>query len=811
MNKKFFHTFIIFAVYLFTLRNDVMLESLGGIEGALWIPGGVALAAVYLAGWTMAIVVFFSAFFAHWFFGASAVVASGMALGASLAVWAGASVLRAASDFHPSLGRLHAVLWFMLVGLVVCPLVGTSIGLLITWLAGDFDRAQIVELIPVWWAGKAIGILTTAPLLFIFTSSPRMKISWIPAFEAIICVLIFLVSSNIIFLEMPGPVLAGTGFFRHYYLMFPLVIWVAFRFGPLGGALLVFAVSLAALLSLNVRAGYVVPAGLFEALTGMQMFVLTVAVSSLILSASISQAKTSELKFKSMFYKSGVPMAQVASSGRFVEANQKYCEMLGYSREKLLTMTFSDITYPDDRQEDRQRFEHMYEGRTDSFHSEKRYVRANGEIIWVTVDAALIPGESVAESFSLGVVKDVSVTRIAEEDAKMSRANAVAANRAKSVFLANMSHEIRTPLGVILGFVELLKDESLDASQRGRYLETIHRNAVELGRLIDDVLDLSKVEAGRLDITKESVFLPRLLEDIQQTFEVALRRKGLQFEIKSGSGVPEIIVTDQKRLRQILINVVGNAIKFTSAGSISIDLHMLPSSGDTRAPKLSIAVKDTGCGIADGERSKIFVPFGQASKTSSKNFGGTGLGLVLSRRLAGLLGGDVVLTESKESEGSTFTITIDPRTAEQVASAEAPARLPIHEKQLGKPLSGKRILVAEDTPDQAILIQLLLADQGAIVETVANGAQAIEKAPAGNFDAVLMDMQMPVMDGFAATRKLRELGFRKPILAITAQVMREDKEKCFEAGCSTHVAKPFTQKVLTDTILRVLSGDEVPS
>lgn len=240
MNKKFFYTFIIFAVYLFTLRNDVMLESLGGIEGALWIPGGAALAAVYLAGWTMAIVVFVSAFFAHWFFGASAVVASGMALGASLAVWAGASVLRAASDFRPSLGRLHAVLWFMLVGLVVCPLVGTSIGLLITWLAGDFDRAQIVELIPVWWAGKAIGILTTAPLLFIFSTSPSMKISWIPAFEAIICILIFLVSSNIIFLEMPGPVLAGTGFFRHYYLMFPLVIWVAFRFGPLGGGVIGF-------------------------------------------------------------------------------------------------------------------------------------------------------------------------------------------------------------------------------------------------------------------------------------------------------------------------------------------------------------------------------------------------------------------------------------------------------------------------------------------------------------------------------------------------------------------------------------------
>jgi PAS domain S-box-containing protein len=736
-----------------------------------------------------------------------------MAFGAALSAIAGEYFLRR-SGFNRNFATLMDVFLFLIVGMIVAPAISLLFGL----IGFGFDLSTLSSekylFVISWWVSKAIGIIAFAPIVLLFRSPKEMKVTRLKVIEAMVLSIVVLFFVRFAFYNLEGTSLWDIRIpqiFHRLYLVLPIVIWASLRFGLRGGSVVTAVVSFAAIVSLEnigVRAD---SREVLIAMISRQVFIAIVSSSSLVLSVAVSQAKTSEMKFKSMFYNSGVPMAQVDSSGRFVEANQKYCDMLGYSREKLLTMTFSDVTYPDDRQMDRQRFEHMYEGITDTFHSEKRYVRANGEIIWVTVDATLIPGESGGESFSIGVVKDVSLTRIAEAEAALSRADAIAANKAKSVFLANMSHEIRTPLGVILGFVELLKDESLDSGQRARFLETIYRNASELGRLIDDVLDLSKVEAGRLDINKEQIFLSKILDDIKQTFEVAIERKGLRLEVKSSSGVPETIVSDQNRLRQILINIVGNAIKFTSFGSISIELSMLPPDDNSASRKLAITVKDTGCGIGEGDQAKLFVPFGQASKTTSKDFGGTGLGLVLSKRLARLLGGDVVLTKSHVSEGSTFTITIDPGTAEQIAGQVAQVPLGKDGKFQSKPLTGKRILVAEDTPDQAMLIQLFLTDQGATVETVANGAQAIEKAPGGHFDAVLMDMQMPLMDGFAATRKLRELGFRKPILALTAQAMREDQEKCLEAGCTMHLAKPFTQKTLTDRLLTALNEGEVSS
>ena len=804
MKKRFLLSLLVVAGYLLAAKYDSGFHILGGFEQVFWVPGGVSLVAVYLGGWQLSAVVFASAFLAHVIDGHSRPLSLIFAVAATLSIQAGVLGLRFLR-INLRLSALTDVLRLLLVAILIIPMVSMSIEIAGHWIFGDLQSVDLAIFVPLTWSSKVIGVIGIAPLVFLMTLDRRVKFSAFLVIESLIfsfCLLLFVsyvfFHNSVFDSHLP---LA----YRRLCLLLPLGVWAALRFGPMGGAVMTSVLGVSSIVSISFGNAEISSENILQNLVAMQLFIGAMSASFLILCASVSQAKTSEAKFKSVFFDSGVSMAQISSDGRIIEVNQSYCELVGYSRANLLSRTFLELTHPDDRSDQSKQLSLVNLGSETSVYSEKRFVRADGEIIWASVDATLIHGGASGEAFSLVSLKDISNRKRAEAMAEELKSVAIAANSAKSIFIAGMSHEIRTPLGVILGFVEILKDESLDASRRMRFLETIHRNASELGRLIDDILDLSKVEAGQLEVTLEPVHLSRLIEDIRQTFEVSLRRKGLHFEVRSLGMVPDVVETDGRRMRQILINIVGNAIKFTSSGSVIIELSMLSKPDISKTTQLSIAVKDSGCGIAESERSKLFIAFSQASTTTTKNFGGTGLGLILSKRLATLLGGDVVLTESSVSEGSVFTITIDSGSgAKTIAGQTQQIPPPRHGV---KSLTGFRILVVEDTPDQAMLIQLLLSEQGAIVDVAANGAQAIEKIRGGRFDAVLMDMQMPVMDGFAATRKLRALGFRKPIIAVTAQAMREDQEKCLEAGCTSHFAKPFTQGSLTGLLIRALKGN----
>lgn len=374
------------------------------------------------------------------------------------------------------------------------------------------------------------------------------------------------------------------------------------------------------------------------------------------------------------------------------------------------------------------------------------------------------------------------------------------ANHLKSAFLANMSHEIRTPLGAVMGFAQLLDDDSLTKSDRELYISTIQRNGQSLKHLIDDILDLSKVEAGHLEIEKEVFSLSELLDDVFTPLNNVAQAKDLTLIYEVDENLPAKAISDCKRIRQILMNIVGNAIKFTEKGSVVLTANVHKIDGNRS--KLVFSVKDTGMGIPAEQKERLFKPFMQADNSVTRKFGGTGLGLALSRRLAHLLGGDLELTESTVGKGSTFVATIEIENVKSEDNGKVFSRSSntARSQVTTKTIDGARILVVEDSPDNQLLIEVMLKRHKVKLEFANNGEEGIQKALSSNFDIILMDIQMPIMDGYMAVKKLRERSYRGPIIALTAHAMNEEREKCLNAGCNDFLSKPIDLKQLIEKV-----------
>ncbi len=378
-----------------------------------------------------------------------------------------------------------------------------------------------------------------------------------------------------------------------------------------------------------------------------------------------------------------------------------------------------------------------------------------------------------------------------------------AANRAKSEFLANMSHEIRTPLNAILGFTELLLKgaDGGNEADRADFLETIHNSGLHLMELINDILDLSKIEAGRMDIEHIACEPLGVVQTVLALLRSRAEEQKVQLTWQSQDGVPATIATDPVRLKQLLMNLLSNAVKFTPGGTVHVVLRPAGPS------KLAFDVIDSGVGIPPDKLDAIFDAFVQADNSVTRQYGGTGLGLPISRRIARALGGDLVV-HSELGKGSTFTATIEAvpcRGAAESTSPTAQAQVPSDDPAGdANVLQGKRMLVVDDGPSNRKLIRLVLRRAGVEVEMAEDGQQAVDLAAAQSFDLILMDMQMPVMDGYTATRELRRRGLTIPILALTAHAMREDQAKCLEAGCSGYLPKPVQQDFLLAELARTL-------
>lgn len=686
---------------------------------------------------------------------------------------------------------------------VITPIIGTSS----LYLAGSLHNETIAQNFFTWWLGHALGILVFTPFVLIvakdnINSTLRGKNT-----EYLILNLIGIILCFYLFVDIQLFTNWMPQVFRRIYILFPVTLWAALRFGPVGISFLLLEIAAMATFGASRLSSVFISPNIPETYNSAQLYMGFLAVTGLLVAAITTQSRRNELQFRSMFEMAGVPSTLVDTTGKFKLVNEQFCQMTGFSQEELATMKFSDITHPEDIEDNMQIFQRLVSRKERSVHFEKRYIIKNGDIIWVLVDATLLNHHVHAETTCIAIIQDITARKLATLASENAQKNAENANLAKSEFLAFMSHEIRTPLGVILGFAELLKNENLDQKLRFEFTNTIHRNAIELGSLIDDVLDLSKVEAGRLDITRDNVNLTELMRDIQSTFSAATTIKGVELDVAIAQDVPQFIYSDHKRLRQILMNIVGNAVKFTEHGRIFIHVNR-ESASDGGVDYIRFTIRDTGLGMSPRQAEKIFQPFIQSHVTVDKDTRGTGLGLVLSRRLARLMGGDVMLTESKQNVGSTFVVKIECYINNERSQAiQIDKTIALEDgAATSSRLDGLRILVAEDTPDQALLIKFLLSDLGARVEITDNGATAVEKSLKNNFDVVFMDIQMPILDGLSATRLLRRQRFQKPIIAITAQALQEDRDKALAAGCNNHLAKPFTQERLLATVRDVLSA-----
>lgn len=492
-------------------------------------------------------------------------------------------------------------------------------------------------------------------------------------------------------------------------------------------------------------------------------------------------------------------LVMIDHHGTIVFASSQVETLFGYTREELLGFKI-ELLLPD-------RFREKHIGQRSSYFESPKMrpmgaaldifaKKKNG--IEIPVEVSLSPLRVKDQFFATAAIRDISERKRAQEEIKKAREIAEAANRSKSEFLANMSHEIRTPLAGILGYAEMVALYCKTDDERKSYMEKIRRCADNLTELINEILDLSKVEAGALNVEHVPVSIVSEVENTLNLLQGRANEKGIALEVSYDRPYPAQIISDATRFRQILTNVVGNAIKFTEHGKVSVRVHV-PKKETNR---ICFEVSDTGCGLTPEQSGRLFQPFAQADSSTTRKYGGTGLGLALSRRLARALGGDLTLDQSVVGKGSIFTLCL-PVTNETIGMSQS-VTTSMASNQGAPSLQGIHVLVVEDNPDNRELVTRFLSEHGATLETATNGREALEivgdKAKSKNIDLILMDIQMPELDGYEVTKRLRKNGFTKPIIAVTAHAMNDEKQKCLEVGCTGFLTKPLNVARLVQTV-----------
>lgn len=519
--------------------------------------------------------------------------------------------------------------------------------------------------------------------------------------------------------------------------------------------------------------------------------------------------------------------------GIFLETNQAMCDIAGYSLEELRSIKHTDLL----EQESRIRMHGLIKtmlrsGKYGPF--EATYIQKDGSRVRARLHGALVKGsddqrlvwsivENVTEWYEF--LDELSRSRLdlkksnEQLEQAVSKANELAerasrANEAKDVFIANISHEIRTPVSVILGYADILRSSgTISFTDQVRMLDAVAQGAEHLLSIVNDILDISTIESGHLKLNTSDLNTKELLSSIEFFMSARAFEKDLHFTVSIEGDVPSVFITDHTRVRQVLINLVGNAIKFTDSGRIALNMkYMKQESGHF----ITFIVSDSGPGIPKEYHDRLFQPFTQIDSSITRKHGGTGLGLAISRRFAKALGGDLYLRES-DSQGSTFVFTVPvslpdsyewiQHTGPHVHEPEEPE--PGSDEPQDRSATGK-ILLVEDAQDLRLLITRQLSDLPVSVESAADGEEGMKyimnslknKEP---YDLVITDIQMPVMDGYTMTRKVREAGYGGPVLALSAHAMKSDREKSLQAGCNDHITKPVKKKQLLAACKKWLS------
>ena len=506
--------------------------------------------------------------------------------------------------------------------------------------------------------------------------------------------------------------------------------------------------------------------------------------------------------------------------GRITYANDRFCSISGYRRDELLGQNHRLIkseTHP------REFFSDLWKtiGRGDVWHGEICNRRKNGALYWVNATIVPLLGIDGSVQQFIAIRTDISDRKAIEHSLEIAKDLAEQANTAKSQFLANMSHEIRTPMNGILGLLTLLQRTELSPAQRD-YTQKTDSAARALLALLNDILDFSKIEAGKLQLAERPFQITALLRDVEAILQGAVGNKPFQWRLELAPDLPDTLLGDDLRLQQVLLNLGGNAIKFTEQGEVCISVRKLYS--DAQKVRLEFRVRDTGIGIPPAQHQRIFEGFAQAEASTTRRFGGSGLGLAIARQLVQLMGSDLAL-ESEPGVGSvfyfalTFAVPLEraSKTTQATQSAQKLAAGPTRAPQ--KRLAGLRLLIVEDNKINQMVAQTLLEQEGAQIVLADNGAlgvKAVEMTRTGAdtppFDAVLMDLQMPVMDGFEATRILRSdpASATLPIIAITANTAPADRQACLDVGMNDHIGKPFQIDALVEKLQHCFASKSCP-
>jgi PAS domain S-box-containing protein len=537
--------------------------------------------------------------------------------------------------------------------------------------------------------------------------------------------------------------------------------------------------------------------------------------------ASHARAETQDL-FHTMAHCAPVMMWMTDPEGGCIYFNAVWLEFTGLNLEHAKGHGWADCIHPDDLHGCLVTYFDAIDRRS-PIEMEYRQLRADREYRWVLTRGVPLMDASGELSGYICSTLDITELKRAESALRRSKEQAEAATRAKSEFLANISHEIRTPMTAIIGFTELLLEEDnpglADPARRREAMQTIKQNGRYLLELINDILDLSKIEAKQVELERVAFSPLELLSDLRSLMTLRAQASGIRFELEFDGPLPAILRSDPTRIRQILVNLIGNAIKFTHRGGVVLRARL----DREPSPQLVLSVSDTGIGMTPEQLARVFRPFEQADTSTTRRYGGTGLGLTICGRLADLLGG-VLEAESQYERGSTFRLCLPIEGLEHLQLIEDPAAR-INEVALEEPptrvcastrdLRG-RVLLAEDGVDNQRLLRLILERWGLEVSIVADGEQAIEHVLAAEdrgspYDVVLMDMQMPLLDGYDATRSLRERGYTRPILALTAHAMQGDRDRCLAAGCDGFATKPIEREQLYESLRDLMQAAKTES
>jgi two-component system sensor histidine kinase/response regulator len=504
--------------------------------------------------------------------------------------------------------------------------------------------------------------------------------------------------------------------------------------------------------------------------------------------------RESEERFRGAFDFAAIGMALVAPDGRFLKVNRALCEIVGRSEADLLRCDFQSITHPEDVAADIDQLQRVLTGEVPTYQMEKRYLHADGHVVWVQLSVSLVRDVAGKPLYFVSQILDITDRRRAESELRWARDEALRASRLKSEFVANMSHEIRTPMNGVIGMNTLLLETDLTPEQH-EFAQTVQDSAKSLLRIINDILDFSKIEAGKLDLELIDLGVRETVDSAIQLLLPRAREKGLELTSRIDPGVHELVRGDPVRLRQVLLNLIGNAIKFTDEGRVAV--RVSPSTETDTDVVLRFEISDTGVGIPKEARKRLFQAFSQADGSTTRRYGGTGLGLAISKQLTELMGGQIGV-ESDPGRGSTFWFTIRAQKVQVVPEPAAAQR--------------RRALVVDDSVTVRTDLLQKLDALGFDVHGVADGPSALDwlrrtHARGEAIDLVLLDMQMPGMSGIELAREIRShVEFAAlPMVMITGFSERCHEVEAREAGIAGYLVKPVRQTDLGECVNRVLA------